>query len=251
VGVLVFHGLVLTAAFGLAGALIEGFTRPFVPAGEAGAGMAVVIGLQLALLTWRRQCLGLLSYFGLPELRQMGIALGLATALLALLRPAGAGVPPLNFVVVDALLAVALLGGSRLLLHRWRERTAETGEEPPASPRRVGIIGAGNTGTRLALELTGTRRFGRTVVAFFDDDARKWRRHIHDIPVVGMPEFLLDGWISRLDEVVIAMPGAREGRIEEIVRLLGKAGLKYYTVPCPVRFWADPGSPRPSVQSPE
>ena len=59
---------------------------------------------------------------------------------------------------------------------------------PARARARVGIIGAGSSGAQLALEFDGNRRSGRKAVAFFDDDFRKWQKHIHDVPVVGMPD---------------------------------------------------------------
>jgi FlaA1/EpsC-like NDP-sugar epimerase len=129
-----------------------------------------------------------------------------------------------------------LLGVFRALLRRWRERSAK---DPYAAifPTRVGIIGAGHIGAQLALELAGNRKFSRKVVAFFDDDFHKWQKHIHDIPVEGMPECLLEGWAEKLDEVVIAMPETAANRIHEIVQLLRKTTLKWYMVSNPACFW--------------
>ena len=87
---------------------------------------------------------------------------------------------------------------------------------------------------QLAVDLALKRKFGRVVVAFFDDDPQKWHKHIHNVPVVGMPECLFDGWIEKLDEVIIAMPGAPPDRIAELDQLLRKTGLRSYTVFSPI-----------------
>jgi UDP-GlcNAc:undecaprenyl-phosphate GlcNAc-1-phosphate transferase len=182
----------------------------------------------------------LLSYFSLSEARKVGAALGLATAALLVWSVVGDG-QPVNVILINALLSVCLLGGFRVLLRCWRERSAgKNNNDPTDPPARVGIIGAGATGARLALELTGNHQLGRTVVAFFDDDFYKWQKNIHDVPVAGMPECLLDGWTEKLDEVVIAMPGAPADRVREIKHLLRKTSLKFYTVSSPVRFWDRP-----------
>ena len=80
-------------------------------------------------------------------------------------------------------------------------------------------------------ELMAGNSFGRTVVAFFDDDCQKWHRRIHDVPVVGMPECLLVGWAGKLDEVILAIPEARPSRAREIRRVIDQAGLRVYTPP--------------------
>ena len=99
------------------------------------------------------------------------------------------------------------------------------------APLRVGIIGAGAAGSHLARELMSKKQFGRSVVAFFDDDFQKWHKFIHDIPVIGMPECLVEGWAGKLDEIIIAMPEAPDERIQEIGHLLEKVGLRAYTAP--------------------
>ena len=80
------------------------------------------------------------------------------------------------------------------------------------------------------------KNFSRVAVAFFDDDFQKWQKRIHDVPVVGMPECLLEGWAEKLDEVIIAMPDAPADRILEINELLHKSGLKFYRIPGSDRF---------------
>jgi len=106
------------------------------------------------------------------------------------------------------------------------------------SPVRVGIIGAGGAGSQLARELMFKKQFGREVVAFFDDDFQKWHKFIHDIPVVGMPECLIEGWAGKLDEVIIAMPEAPEERIQQIGQLLEKVGLRAYNAPSVHSLWS-------------
>jgi FlaA1/EpsC-like NDP-sugar epimerase len=238
--VLLTYGIILIASFWLAYELIYDFAPPAAFARQFWGEISVVLALQLGCLAWRQQCRGLLSYFSFPELRQIGAALGLAAVGLLVWWAAGAGSPPpRNVILVDSLLSVSLLSGFRVLLRLWRERSAGEEDAPAGPPARVGIIGAGTTGAQLALELIVKKKFGRNVVAFFDDDSQKWQKRIHEVPVVGMPECLLDGWTEKLDEVVIAMPGAPADRIRELEQLLRQTGLKFYTVSCPIKFWAD------------
>ena len=236
-GVLLSYGIILAASFRLSYQLIYDFAPPPVSALQFWREISVVLALQLGCLTWRQQCRGLLSYFSFPELRQVGTALGLAAVGLLGWWAAGAGSPPRNVILVHSLLSVSLLSGFRVMLRLWRERSAGEEDAPAEPPSRVGIIGAGTTGAKLALELTAKKKFGRIVVAFFDDDSQKWQKRIHEVPVVGMPECLLDGWSGRLDEVVIAMPNAPADRILEIDRLLRKTNLRFYKVSCPTKFW--------------
>lgn len=240
VGVLVNYGVILAASLWISYQLVYDFAPPALSAAQFWSEISRVLALQLACLTWRKQCRGLLSYFSLLELRQIGAALGGAAVGLLALWAAGAGTPPRNVILIDFLVSVALLSGIRALLRLWRERSAGEEDAPVDPPARVGIIGAGSTGAQLARELTVRKKLGRTVVAFFDDDFQKWQKRIHEVPVVGMPECLLQGWTEKLDEVVIAMPDAPADRIREIDQLLRKTSLKFYTASCSTRFWDRP-----------
>ena len=197
-----------------------------------------VVAVQLGALIWRKQCKGLLSYFSLPELSQVATALGLACLLLlGLWVVTNRAWPPRNLILVDSLLSLCAISGFRLLLRFWRESSSSEESESENPPVRVGIIGAGAVGSRVVRELLGGKQLGRTVVAFFDDDCQKWHRCIHEIPVIGMPECLLDGWAEKLDEVVIALPDAPPDRVREIRHLLQQVGLKAYTAPSAHSFW--------------
>jgi lipopolysaccharide/colanic/teichoic acid biosynthesis glycosyltransferase len=237
VGVLACYGIILTVAFWLSWELIYDFTPLDLTTIQFGRELALAVGFQLAFLTWQRQCRGLLSYYSFPDARKVVTALSLAAAGLVTCSLAANGRPPVNVILINAILSFCLLAGFRTLLRQWRERSARTEDIADNTPARIGIIGAGNTGARLALELSDNPKSGRQVVAFFDDDFHKWQKSIHDVPVAGMPECLLDGWAQKLDEVVIAIPDAQADRVREIKRLLCKTSLKCYTVTSPARFW--------------
>jgi lipopolysaccharide/colanic/teichoic acid biosynthesis glycosyltransferase len=232
------YTIVLAAAFCFSCELIYNFSVPSEAYEELAASAVAVVAVQLGALIWRRQCKGLLSYFSTPELRQLGTALGCACILLlGLWELTDRSWAPVNLILVDSLVALCALGGLRLLLRSWRENSGSNDAESDAPPVRVGIIGAGQTGSQLVRELMAGPQLGRTVVAFFDDDSLKWQRCIHDVPVVGMPECLVDGWIDKLDEVILAMPEAPRNRIREIRNLLQRTGLKTYTAPSARNLW--------------
>lgn len=250
IGVLLTYGVILTASFWLSYKLIYDFAPLPVPARQFWLELSAVLALQLGCLAWRQQCRGLLSYFSFPELRQFCAALGLATVGLLVLW-AAAGSPPRNVILINSLLSVSLLSGFRVLLRLGRERSGEEEDEPANPPARVGIIGAGSAGAQLARELLANKKLGRTAVAFFDDDSQKWQKRIHEVPVVGMPECLLDGWAEKLDEVVIAMPGAPADRLHELDQLLRRTGLKFHALSSSTGFWTDndPRDPSPTPPS--
>jgi FlaA1/EpsC-like NDP-sugar epimerase len=192
------------------------------------------IPLKLILLALFHQLHSLPGYFSTPELSRMFHALTISSAIAWVVWMfEGSGVaPPRGVIVADFAFALVGLTGVRLALRAFRERITSVNARGRRGARRVGIIGAGDAGAVLAHELTLKPGYGLEPVAFFDDDKRKWRSRVHDIPVLGAPERLLDAGVRAvLEEVIIAMPSAPAKRVGEIMRILSQAHLKCRTVP--------------------
>jgi FlaA1/EpsC-like NDP-sugar epimerase len=200
-----------------------------------------IIPFKLAVLMIIGQFAGILSYFSVPDLRRLLLGLAIGTALPSsiwvgshLLQPADSVVlysPPGGVLLADFFLSVVTISGFRLACRLTRERFSNT-TRAQAGRRvtRVAIVGAGHVGAALANELSS--RGGMRPVMFLDDDPRKWRTRVHDIPVLGSPQALLDdGLIGKLDKIIIAMPSAPAKRIGEVARILRRVNLPFETVP--------------------
>jgi FlaA1/EpsC-like NDP-sugar epimerase len=192
-----------------------------------------IIPLKLACLVAFRQFEGLLSYFSLPDLRRLFLAVLSSSLLITVAwslpdRPA----PPRSVILADFVLSLTFLTLIRVSFRMFRERFLTKSSKSRGRSRRVGIIGAGDVGASLARELATKRSLGLTPVVFFDDDRAKWHSRVHDIPVVGPPEALLEADLNlELEEVIIAMPSAPAKRIGEIVKILQRSHLRFETVP--------------------
>jgi UDP-GlcNAc:undecaprenyl-phosphate/decaprenyl-phosphate GlcNAc-1-phosphate transferase len=131
---------------------------------------------------------------------------------------------PLGVYVVDALLAIVLVGASR-----FGERAlfrALTTLKDRRGRRRALIVGAGRGGRSLLRELRETP--GEQVVGFVDDDPRLRRRRLQGVPVVGTlsdTRRVLD--VAEPDVVLVTIPNAPRHRLDEVVRACSEAG-----VPC-------------------
>ena len=196
--------------------------------------LAWLVPLQVLLLALFHQLKPLLGYFSTPDLARLFHALTLGAVLTCVVwLLAGDGfAPPRGVIVVDFLFALVGLTGVRLALRVSRENLIASHKQRPGGARRVGLIGAGNSGAVLAHELLLKPGYGLEPVAFFDDDRRKWGSRVHDIPVLGPPERMLEpGGRADVEEVIIAMPSAPAKRVGELVRLVRQAHLKCRTVP--------------------
>ncbi|HWL51000.1 MAG TPA: nucleoside-diphosphate sugar epimerase/dehydratase [Chthoniobacteraceae bacterium] len=216
-----------------------------------------IISLQLAFLLAAGQFSGHLMVFSLFDLSRLLLALVLSLASILILRAAhhGLSVPPRGIIVADCILALVVLGGWRCAVRlAWQRFRISRYRKTPCQ-RRVGIVGAGDVGSRLALDLLAKRHLGLKPVAFFDDSRHTWRSSIHGVPVVGSPDLLSPRHADapdekstcfarlfrrtngrkperlHLDEVIIAMPSAPARRVREVVKVLQGAGVPFRTVP--------------------
>ncbi|MBE0542917.1 MAG: sugar transferase [Verrucomicrobia bacterium] len=228
-GVLAVYGITLTASLFLAYQLRFDFDLPRQDFDDFLRVLPWMVTPQLVLLFWRGQFRGLLSYFSIPELKQIATALILASFVqVALWKTLPVSfLPARSILPLDFLLSLIGLCGVRLFFRFLRERAFVPGRSAAAPPWRIAIVGTGELATNLALDLGRSRETGKRVVAFFDDDPHSWRKRPHDIPVVGMPECILNGeWLAQLDEVIVALPEAHATRAREIGDLLQGSRLR-------------------------
>ena len=196
-----------------------------------------VIGFKLLCLWHFGQFHVLLGYFSLTDFsRLFWILLGAAVIVFGISSQVGSDyAPPRSVVLADLSISVLALTAIGVMFKQRRtEAAVSVSEENPPRRRirRAGIIGAGLVGTALAQEFATRRKLGLQAVAFFDDDRMKWGKRVHNIPVVGAPEVLLDDQANlELEEVIIAMPSAPAKRVAEIVNTLQRLQLKFSTVP--------------------
>jgi UDP-GlcNAc:undecaprenyl-phosphate GlcNAc-1-phosphate transferase len=129
---------------------------------------------------------------------------------------------PGSVYVMDAALAIILVGGSRFaervlfrVLASFRDRRGR---------RRTLIVGAGRGGRSLLRELRETA--GEQVVGFLDDDVRLQRRRLQGVPVLGgSTEIARVLEEARPDAVLVTIPNAPRDRLDILVRECARAGV--------------------------
>jgi FlaA1/EpsC-like NDP-sugar epimerase len=231
---LVLYTVELSASLWMAYELRFDFAVDVVSQQERLFVLVWLVPLQLLLLGLLHQLNSLLGYFSTPDLARMfhALAISMAVAIVVWIVWGVGFAPPRGVIVLDFVFALVGLTGVRLLLRASREMVRSPAQKAGGHTKRVGIIGAGDAGAVLAHELTLKSGLGLHPVAFFDDDSRKWHSRVHDIPVLGAPEKLLEVREKlNIGEVIIAMPSAPAKRIGDIVRLLQEAKLECKTIP--------------------
>lgn len=229
IGVLILYTSTLAASFWLAYELRSDFGTTRQDFEEFRRYLPWMVFPQLMLLFWGGQLRGMISYFSIPEMRRTTTAIGLAFLLQFGLSKFSQGrvEPELNLLLIDCLLSICLLCGVRLTCRLLRENSSQAKSMNPDRVRRVAIIGTGEQATNLALDFASSKTAPRRVVAFFDDNPLTWHQRPYNIPVMGMPECLLnEEWQSKIDEVIVALPEADPERIRQIREMLNRLPLK-------------------------
>src|SRR5918912_3778115 len=114
---------------------------------------------------------------------------------------------PRSIAVLDWLLLLALVAGSRLVARSVFERPAPG--RLVARGKEVLVVGAGEAARDTIREMQRNPRLEYTPIGLVDDDPRKKNIRIHGVRVLGttadLPHLLRD---NRPDEVLIAIPSA-------------------------------------------
>lgn len=228
-GVLIIYAIALAASFWLAYELRSDFGATRQDYEEFRRCLPWIMFPQLILLFWRGQLRGLISYFSLPEIRRTATALGIALLLQFGLCNFSQGrlAPTRSLLLMDFFLSFFVLCGVRLAFRFLREHSSKSKPANQDAVWRVAIIGTGELATNLALDFASSKTARRRVVAFFDDNPRTWHKRPHDIPVIGMPECLLNAeWQLKIDEVIVALPEEDPERLQEIREMLKSLTVK-------------------------
>jgi len=137
---------------------------------------------------------------------------------------------PRSIAVMDLLLTIALIGGSRLAVRSVLERPPRGSVLPKG--QEVLIVGAGEGGQLIAREMQRTPRLRQTPIGFVDDDPRKRGMRINGLKVLGdtrQMDRLLDD--AEPDQVIIAIPSAPGVLREQVVRACRARDIPVRTLP--------------------
>jgi len=173
---------------------------------------------------------GLWRFASLTDLRRIVLAVTVAAVLvpLVLVMFRVQAIVPRSVLLLDPILLVLFMGGSRFAYRSWKEHrlyglTAAMGEP-------VIVLGAGACGTRLAKDLSQSREW--RVVAYLDDDPAKRGRLVHNVRVFGaLEEVAKCAEVFGARHAIVAMPTASREARRRAAGLCTQAGLRALTVP--------------------
>jgi FlaA1/EpsC-like NDP-sugar epimerase len=171
---------------------------------------------------------GLWRYTSVWDLRNIIGGVLASTLVFALLLYGMFGLTtyPRSVVVIDAVLLICCLGGSRILRRLYRELG------PPRRKKRVLIYGAGDAGEMIVRDMKNNGAYAYEPVGFVDDDATKTGQRIHGVRVLGtrrdLPRIMAT---TSLQEVLVAMPSADPATVRAVVKTLELFKIPITTLP--------------------
>ena len=192
------------------------------------ASLPVVVILRFCMFLYFRLYSGYYRYASISDLTQILKAVTVGSVLIALptYLLSYANIPRGVFVI-DWLLMVVLLGGSRFLLRAGREMLPQFWSHG----KRTFVIGAGAAGEMVLRELRKTP-LGYKPVGLIDDDSSKQGLRLHGVPVLGG-----SGELERLaqkhkvTEAIIAIPSATGDQMRRLIDSCRRAHLNFKSLP--------------------
>ena len=195
------------------------------------AAMLWVVPLQALIFFGSGMYRGMWRYASVPDLQRIALAVGLSTlaiALVLLMLPPQQPPVPRSVILLNPILLILLLGGSRLAYRVWKERRLRNVLGSPGRP--VVILGAGAAAADLLKNLA--RAGDCRVLGLLDDNPAKRGRQIQGVNVLGPLEELV-GLAPRLgvERAIIAMPSASHQSRRRALEICRRAGVEALTVP--------------------
>lgn len=173
----------------------------------------------------------IIRYIGFHSLWVVVKAVSLYSLLLALfVLLAGIEVVPRSVHLINWLVALLMVGGSRMVVRWWLAGVVHVNASASENAiRNVVIYGAGSSGTQVLDQLR--IKNGMKVVAFIDDETSLHSRQIRDIRV--RPFSHLSRLIERygVKDVLLAMPSVSWSRRNQIIALLEPYPVTVKTLP--------------------
>ena len=166
------------------------------------------------------------QYLGIQELMSIIKAVTIGSLLIPLLPFMLQVAVPRAVLIIDWILLIVALGGSRVFFKLTTERLRHSWLAE--NRKNVLIVGAGDSGEMLVREFIKRPSLGYRPVGFVDNDPQKIGVRIHGVKITGQISQLSQiVKVKKVDEVIIALPEASGGEIRDIMKIC--RGLK---LPC-------------------
>lgn len=173
---------------------------------------------------------GVWRFASVPDLKRLILAIGSAAMLIAalLFMVKTNVVVPRSILILDPLLLILMMGGSRFAYRAWKEHQLYGVSFSEGSP--VIVLGAGEAAVALVKDLARSKQW--RVVGLLEDGATMLGREILGVKVKGTISQV--GEVSQrlgVEHVIVAMPSEYHQKRRQAIEVANRAGLEVLTVP--------------------
>jgi FlaA1/EpsC-like NDP-sugar epimerase len=173
---------------------------------------------------------GVWRFASVSDLKRIFLAIASASALItaALFMLQTDIVIPRSVIILDPLLLILMMGGSRFVYRAWKEHQLYGITLRQGNP--VIVLGAGEAAVALVKDLARSPQW--QVVGLLDDDSSMLGREVFGVKVKGKINDLASV-SKRLNvvHVIVAMPSAHHQKRRQAIELANQLGLEVLTVP--------------------
>jgi FlaA1/EpsC-like NDP-sugar epimerase len=173
---------------------------------------------------------GVWRFASVSDLKRIFLAIASASALItaALFMLQTDIVIPRSVIILDPLLLILMMGGSRFVYRAWKEHQLYGITLRQGNP--VIVLGAGEAAVALVKDLARSPQW--QVVGLLDDDSSMLGREVFGVKVKGKINDLATV-SKRLNvvHVIVAMPSAHHQKRRQAIELANQLGLEVLTVP--------------------
>jgi len=173
---------------------------------------------------------GVWRFASLPDLKRIIFSVFASTAtvvaIIYMFQPQG--VVPRSVLILDPLLLILAMGGSRFIYRYWKEHRLYGSSQVKGEP--VLLLGAGEAAINLLKDLTRSEEW--RVVGLLDDDPAMQGRHLLGIRVLGGLDKIPDYARSMsIKHVIVAIPLSTKSARRKAIDLANMHGLTVLTLP--------------------
>jgi len=173
---------------------------------------------------------GLWRFASLVDLKRIVLSASLGAMLvpLVLVMLRLDAVVPRSVLVLYPIVLIFLMAGSRFAYRIWKEHRLYSPLAALGEP--VLVVGAGDAGARLTMDLERSRQW--RVVGLLDDDPAKQGRQLRSVSVLG-PIGELRRWAEHygVRKAISALPSTNHAVRRRVAELCAAAGIEALTVP--------------------
>jgi len=173
---------------------------------------------------------GVWRFASVSDLKRIFLAIAAATALItaALFMLQTDIVIPRSVIILDPLLLILMMGGSRFVYRAWKEHQLYGITLKQGNP--VIVLGAGEAAVALVKDLARSPQW--QVVGLLDDDSSMLGREIFGVKVKGkINDLAVISKRLNVVHVIVAMPSAHHQKRRQAIELANQLGLEVLTVP--------------------